>query len=82
MKLAHARRVGTIGTMPKKGRPAAEGMPVTLRLPSRLIEALDAEAQHLAAETPHVSMSRATAIRALLFEAISNRRKARGEKPL
>jgi hypothetical protein len=63
---------------PRKTKP---GLPVNLgfRAPADLIQAVDAEAARMGAETKGMRISRTQAVQVLLWEAIASRAKARGE---
>ena len=63
---------------PKRGTPkppAREAGPITVRLPSPMVDALDVAAAKIRDERPEMmTVSRADAIRVLLAEALSARK--------
>lgn len=63
-----------------KGRPADGNVPLSIRLPTRLIEEIDAEAERIAEERPGMDVARADAIRVLLVEALAARGRTRKGK--
>lgn len=52
-----------------------DSLPVSIRIPRKLINEVDAAAKDIAEERPGMSVGRADAIRVLLVEALAARKK-------
>lgn len=58
-----------------KATKGDDNVPVSIRMPQRLIDEVDAAAKAIAEERPGMTVGRADAIRVLLVEALAARKK-------